>query len=288
MTAKKANAPGSNIFERSEIKYLVNDFQRAALLSAMKNILEPDPHGESTICNIYYDTHDFRLIRRSLEKPVYKEKLRIRSYGPASEDQKIFLELKKKYKGVVYKRRISLPLKEAEAFLAGKTSLADNDESYSKRQIGRELEYFRDFYGTLEPAVHLCYDRSAYFSKDDPNFRITFDRNIRWETENLSLTAEPAGQQILPAGQSIMEIKVAGSLPLEVVRILERLHIRKVSLSKYGRAYETMLADPESRAYESTRNIRLFPVCAPEEKGLTAAQGGAEPAGRRRRKIFSA
>ncbi|MBQ1515273.1 MAG: polyphosphate polymerase domain-containing protein, partial [Lachnospiraceae bacterium] len=113
----------AGIFERSEIKYLVNDFQRAALLSAMKDFLEPDPHGESTICNVYYDTPDFRLIRHSLEKPVYKEKLRIRSYGPAKPGQEIFLEMKKKFDGVVYKRRISLPLAQAEAFLAGETAL---------------------------------------------------------------------------------------------------------------------------------------------------------------------
>ncbi len=254
----------AGIFERSEIKYLVNDFQRAALLSAMKVFLEPDPHGESTICNVYYDTPDFRLIRHSLERPVYKEKLRIRSYGPANRGQKIFLEMKKKFDGVVYKRRISLPLAQAEAFLAGETALTGKggvmeEASWGDRQIARELEYFRSFYGTLEPAVHLCYDRSAYFAKDDPDFRITFDRNIRWESENLSLTAEPAGARILPAGQSIMEIKTAGAIPLQTARLIGRLRIPKASLSKYGKAYETMLGDRSSRAWQHTMNIHTFP-----------------------------
>ena len=287
-TTKKTNAPGANIFERSEIKYTVNDFQRAALLSALKDDLEPDPHGESTICNIYYDTPDFRLIRHSLEKPVYKEKLRIRSYGPAAPEQKIFLELKKKFDGVVYKRRISLPLDQAEAFLAGEITLTGEAADpaaghafrlagYGDRQIAHELEYFRNYYGTLTPAVHLCYDRSAYYAKDDPDFRITFDRNIRWETEHLRLTDEPAGAQILPAGQSIMEIKTRGALPLEVVRLISRLRIQKASLSKYGRAYETMLADPKSRAYQNTRNVRTFPGAASEKRtgpalGLAAAR----------------
>ena len=254
----------AGIFERSEIKYLVNDFQRAALLSAMKDFLEPDPHGESTICNVYYDTPDFRLIRHSLERPVYKEKLRIRSYGPAKPGQKIFLEMKKKFDGVVYKRRISLPLAQAEAFLAGETALTGEggvmeEASWGDRQIARELEYFRSFYGTLEPAVHLCYDRSAYFAKDDPDFRITFDRNIRWESENLSLKAEPAGARILPAGQSIMEIKTAGAIPLQLARLIGRLRIPKASLSKYGKAYETMLGDRSSRAWQHTMNIHTFP-----------------------------
>ena len=271
----------AGIFERSEIKYLVNDFQRAALLSAMKDFLEPDPHGESTICNVYYDTPDFRLIRHSLEKPVYKEKLRIRSYGPAKPGQEIFLEMKKKFDGVVYKRRISLPLAQAEAFLAGETALTGEggvmeEASWGDRQIARELEYFRSFYGTLEPAVHLCYDRSAYFAKDDPDFRLTFDRNIRWESENLTLTAEPAGARILPAGQSIMEIKTAGAIPLQTARLIGRLRIPKASLSKYGKAYETMLGDRSSRAWQHTMNIHTFPG----GEGMARA-GGPAPVRRR-------
>ena len=271
----------AGIFERSEIKYLVNDFQRAALLSAMKDFLEPDPHGESTICNVYYDTPDFRLIRHSLEKPVYKEKLRIRSYGPAKPGQEIFLEMKKKFDGVVYKRRISLPLAQAEAFLAGETALTGEDgvmeeASWGDRQIARELEYFCSFYGSLEPAVHLCYDRSAYFAKDDSDFRLTFDRNIRWESENLTLTAEPAGARILPAGQSIMEIKTAGAIPLQLSRLIGRLRIPKASLSKYGKAYETMLGDRSSRAWQHTMNIHTFPG----DEGM-ARDGGPAPVRRR-------
>ena len=262
----------TSIFERSEIKYLVTDFQRAALLSALKDDLDPDPHGEGTICNVYYDTPDFRLIRHSLEKPLYKEKIRVRSYGPAAPEQEVFLELKKKFDGVVYKRRISLPLAEAEAFLAGRAELfaddAERARSFTDAQIARELTYFRDSYGTLEPAVHLCYDRSAFYAKDDPNFRITFDRNIRWEAGSMGLSDEPAGAQILAPGQSVMEIKTAGSIPLKIVRLISRLRIPKVSLSKYGRAYETMLADRTSRAWENTMNVKLFPGSVPD--GRTA------------------
>ena len=290
---QNANMMNANIFERSEIKFLASDFQRAALLSALRDFLTPDPHGESTVCNIYYDTTDFRLIRHSLEKPAYKEKLRIRSYGPAAPDQEIFLELKKKFDGIVYKRRISLPLAEAEAFLAGKMSWTGGDAadpaaegqaetrgftSCVDRQIARELTWFRDFYGTLEPAVHLCYDRSAYYAKDDPNFRITFDRNIRWETDHLSLTAAPAGAQILKPGQSILEIKTAGSIPLEIVRLISRLQIPKASLSKYGKAYETMLGDRTSKAWQNTMNIRSFPG----QTDLNGNAGGTAAPVRRR------
>lgn len=223
------------VFERHEIKYLVNDQQRFVLLQAMRNQIKPDPHGESVICNVYYDTLDFRLIRKSLEKPVYKEKLRLRSYGPVKPEQEVFLELKKKYSDVVYKRRISLPELDADRFLRGEAPLPEES------QIGREIEYVLWLYRDLAPAVYLSYDRTAYFSKEDPNLRITFDRNIRWRTENLSLTAQPGGQQILAPDQSLIEIKAGAALPLWLVNLLSREQISKTSFSKYGMAYESIL-----------------------------------------------
>jgi SPX domain-containing protein involved in vacuolar polyphosphate accumulation len=223
------------VFERHEIKYLVSEAQRRFLIQAMAERLKPDAHGESTICNIYYDTPDFRLIRTSLEKPVYKEKLRLRSYGPAAADRDVFLELKKKYDGVVYKRRISVPQQAAVDFLNGKAPLPQ------KSQIGREIEYFRWFYRDLQPAVYLCYDRTPYFSTEDPNLRITFDRDIRWRTERMSLTSQPGGQQILAPGESLMEIKVGAAMPLWLAELLNENDIRQVSFSKYGRAYQSLL-----------------------------------------------
>ncbi|MCI2056546.1 MAG: polyphosphate polymerase domain-containing protein [Oscillibacter sp.] len=224
-----------SIFQRHELKYLVTDWQRAYLEQVLAERMVPDVHGESTVCNLYYDTPDFRLVRRSLEKPVYKEKLRLRSYGPALEDSSVFLELKKKYKGIVYKRRISLPQRSAMDYLAGRAPLPMDC------QIGREIDYFRQFYRELSPAVYLCYDRCAYFSKDDPNLRITFDKNIRWRTEDCILAAQPGGQQLLAPGQSLLEIKAADAMPLWLVAALNSGAIRQVSFSKYGRAYETLL-----------------------------------------------
>ena len=166
----------NDIFQRREIKFLVDSRQRAYLEQAFRRRMVMDPHGESTICNIYYDTPDFRLVRTSLEKPVYKEKLRMRSYGRASEEDPVFLEFKKKYKGIVYKRRILLPQREAAAFMAGKAPLPQQS------QIGRELDYCRVFYRDLQPAVYLCYDRSPWYAAEDPDFRATFDKNIRWRS----------------------------------------------------------------------------------------------------------
>lgn len=197
----------------------------------------PDEHGESVICNLYYDTPDYRLIRASLEKPVYKEKLRLRSYGTAQPGGNVFLELKKKYKGIVYKRRITLPENAAGEFIAGSSPLGEHG------QIGREIEYFAAYYAPLRAAVHLSYERSAWFSSEDRALRLTFDRNIRFRRSDLSLTAPAGGRDILTEGESVMEIKTASAIPLWLTAELDALGIYKSSFSKYGEAYKTLLAD---------------------------------------------
>lgn len=223
-----------NTFERKEIKFLVTAAQRKALEKAFPLRMKLDAHGESTICNIYYDTLDFRLIRRSIEKPVYKEKLRLRSYGQANADSTTFLELKKKYKGIVYKRRIELPEKTAVRYMNGGAMPTDS-------QIMKEIDYCKQFYGGLVPAVYLAYDRTAYFSTEDENLRITFDRNIRFRTDHIDLTESTDGYPLILNGTSLMEIKAAGAIPLWIVDILSRYQIRQVSFSKYGTAYEELL-----------------------------------------------
>ena len=230
------------VFKRHEIKYLVTAEQRRALEDAFTEFMIPDEHGESTICNVYCDTPDFRLIRRSLEKPVYKEKFRIRSYGRVKEDGKIFMELKKKFDGIVYKRRISLTQNEAMAYIAGEAPLPENG------QIGREIDYFVEHYGGLVPAMYICYDRSAYFCAEDSSLRVTFDKNILWRTDRVRLTSHPNGRQLLPAGCSLMEIKCGEAMPLWLVILLNTYGIRPVSFSKYGTAYKTMISERVSLA----------------------------------------
>ena len=224
----------NSIFQRREIKFLVDSRQRAMLEQAFRGRMVPDPHGESTICNVYYDTPDYRLVRTSLEKPVYKEKLRMRSYGRVNGEEAVFLELKKKYDGVVYKRRISLRQRDAAAYMAGLSPLPEGS------QIGRELDYFRRFYEGLRPAVYLCYDRSAWFSSEDPDFRATFDNNIRWRREDMSLCAPVGGETLLLPSQSLFEVKTADAVPLWLVEALDAGGIRQASFSKYGEAYKAI------------------------------------------------
>ena len=227
----------NSIFQRREIKFLVDARQRAILEQAFRGRMAQDPHGESTICNIYYDTPDYRLVRASMEKPVYKEKLRMRSYGRVSSGQGVFLELKKKYKGIVYKRRIEMRQADAAAYMEGVIDLPEDS------QIGREIDYFKNFYHDIRPAVYLCYDRSPWYCVDDPNLRATFDKRIRFRTEDMSLTAAPGGQHLLLPHQSLFEIKTADAIPLWLVEALEAGEVRQASFSKYGEAYLSIIKE---------------------------------------------
>lgn len=218
-------------FKRREIKYLLDDDEYNSLNERLQARLVEDEHGRSTICNIYYDTPDFRIIRKSLEKPVYKEKLRLRSYGTAGAEDKVFVELKKKYNGIVYKRRETLTLAQSDEYLAGHT------KAPCDTQIFREIDWFRDYYENLKPAMYISYEREAYYSLENPDLRITFDRNIMYRSYNLSLAAGVEGESILEPGQYLMELKAGGAIPVWLTKVLDELGIYPASFSKYGRAY---------------------------------------------------
>jgi len=227
-----------NTFMRYEMKYLVTAEQRRELMRLMERYMEPDEFGRSTICNIYYDTPDMRLARRSIGKPVYKEKLRVRCYGTASAEDKVFVELKKKYDEVVYKRRVSMCEEQAEKYLAG------NCSAPKENQIVSEIDYFVSEYEGLAPAAYVAYEREAFFAKDDPNLRITFDDNIVWRADDLSLTKGVYGSALMKPGQSLMELKVSSAMPLWLTHKLSELKIYKTSFSKYGNAYKAMTGIP--------------------------------------------
>ena len=222
-------------FKRYEIKYLLTAEQKQYLLGVMDEHMQLDEYGRSSIRNVYYDTDSFRLIRTSIDKPIYKEKLRVRSYGEAGPTGRVFVELKKKYKGVVYKRRLTMP------FDVACTALQPGGEFPTDTQITREIRYFRDFYETLHPAVFLCYDREAYYERDGGDFRVTFDDTIRYRTHDLNMYSGIGGIDLLPEGLCLMELKAPGAIPLWMIRALSAQRIYKTSFSKYGRAYADML-----------------------------------------------
>lgn len=222
-------------FKRYELKYLLNKKEKEEILLAMKPHMKLDYYGRTVIRNIYFDTENFRLIRRSLEKPVYKEKLRIRSYKPVQITDPVFVEIKKKYKSVVYKRRLLLPEKTVmESFRTGEPLPVCS-------QIGDEIQYFREYYKNLQPSVFLSYEREAFYSLDGSDFRVTFDENILYRRNDISLGSEIYGHPLLGKQQTLMEIKTSGGIPLWMSETLTKHHLYKTSFSKYGSAYQRMM-----------------------------------------------
>jgi SPX domain protein involved in polyphosphate accumulation len=218
-------------FARIEKKYMVTDKQYRAMCTALAGYVEPDEFGAYTICNIYYDTPDYALIRASLDKPVYKEKLRLRSYGVPDDSSRVFVELKKKFDGVVYKRRVTMPLAQARNYLSRTIQPAGNE------QIRQEIDWFLQFHQP-QPAVFLAYDRVAYTCPAQPDLRLTFDSKLRWREQALDLAAGDYGEFLTPPGTRILEIKVSGAMPLWLSAILDQLEIYPSSFSKYGTYYK--------------------------------------------------
>ena len=222
------------VFKRIEKKYMLTRPQREALLQAFTDRMQRDAFGRHTISNLYLDTDDFELTRRSIEKPVYKEKLRLRAYGVPGPEDTVFLELKKKYKGVVYKRRMELNYRQAmDYLLRGKRPDLGS-------QIAHELDYALRLYAP-RPQVYLCYDREAYFCPDNPDLRITLDENIRFRTQQVDLMRGAWGTPTLPDGTTLMEIKIPRAMPLWLADALDAQRIFPCSYSKVGTVYEQFI-----------------------------------------------
>lgn len=245
-----------DVFRRYEKKYLVDQRQYNALAKALAPRMARDRFAESTISNIYYDTADFRLIRRSLDRPAYKEKLRLRTYRTPDARTEAFVEIKKKYDHIVYKRRIAMDYAAARAYLSGGDAPDDG-------QIAREIDWFRRFYSGLQPAMCIFYDRLALFDKAQPALRITFDSGIRWRTDDLDLSSGTHGRQLLAPDACLMEIKIPGAMPLWLTRALSEAGVFPTHFSKYGAAYQTLLAQRQAApALQPTDETKRSVFCA--------------------------
>lgn len=220
------------VFRRRELKYLITPHQKELLLAEMASYMTPDQYGKTTVRNLYFDTDSYLLIRRSMEKPVYKEKLRLRSYTQTDVNTPVFAELKKKYQSVVYKRRIALPYESALRWLTGEAPCP------TRTQITHEIDYFLSYYGALHPTVFLSYEREAYYAG---TFRVTFDESILVRQTDLSLSSEVYGTPILPPDTVLMELKCDGGIPLWMTGLLTKERIFTTSFSKYGTAYKNLI-----------------------------------------------
>lgn len=218
-----------SVMKRYELKYLLNEEQLEYFMDKISQYMKVDKYGLTSIASIYFDTPDYRLINKSIEKPKYKEKLRLRGYGLVEPGKPTFLEIKRKSEGIVYKRRIVLS--EEEAF-----ELITTKEAREKTQISRELEAFMEEHKTLEPKYMIIYDRLAYY-QDDSDLRITIDMNPRYRTNDLNLHTSMAGIPLVKKGGAILEVKVQNSIPIWLSEILSKGKIYQTSFSKVGTAH---------------------------------------------------
>ena len=228
-----------NIFERYELKYGMNREQYNALRKYMEDKIHPDAFPEGVVCSLYLDTDNFEVIRNSIEAINYKEKFRLRSYGSAKDDGMVFMEMKKKIDGVVYKRRIAITYKQAMEYF-------NNRKMPNQTQIMKEIDYSQNYYGGLKPKVLVIYDRLAFVDNEDSDIRITFDTNIRYRINDLDMRKETEGEQLLTDDHIMLEIKSPGYIPLWLAQKLDELNIRREKFSKYGKIYETRKGELEN------------------------------------------
>lgn len=222
-----------SVMKRYELKYVLTKEQVEMFKAQILKHMKLDKYGLTTISSIYYDTPTYTLINRSIEKPAYKEKIRLRSYGLAKEDSPVFLEIKRKNEKIVYKRRIVTTEKRVAKFFL-------EDEEFDKKQISRELVAFKEKYQILEPKYLIIYDRMAYY-QDDSDVRVTLDMNPRYRIDHLNLHTSLEGTSLLNEGEAILEIKVQHSIPLWLTEILTKEKIYLSSFSKVGTAHKKEL-----------------------------------------------
>ena len=218
------------VMKRYEMKFILTREQLEFLKDALKEHMVIDQYGKTSIASIYFDTPDYRLIRASIEKPSYKEKIRLRSYGLVEKGEPVYLEIKRKCEGIVYKRRV-------ETSESGVINFLNKEDDLAEGQIAKELAYFRDYYKHLEPKIMIAYDRTSY-KEIVGDIRLTIDENPRYRTYDLNLHTSMDGELLLPSGQAILEIKVQQEMPLWLVDILSKGKIYKTSFSKVGTAYQ--------------------------------------------------
>ncbi len=232
-----------NSFHRKEKKYILTNRIYQQLREKIDPYLQEDEHGLHTIISIYFDTEDYQMIRNSITKPVYKEKFRIRSYGIPKEESTVFLEIKKKISGVVYKRRVALTYEAAQNYVQKPHSF--KLQTAKEQQIKQEIDWLFAR-KRLKPKVMIAYDRRALFDLENEDFRITFDFNIRYRQDRLTCTIDDQGERVAPEIDILMEVKAMGAYPLWFSEMLAALEIYPVSFSKYAQTYQRYLFEPHS------------------------------------------
>ena len=252
----------AGVFQRKEIKYRVSKTTIDSFLTQVQNYFESDERGTTLVSSLYFDTRENAIISRSLEKPTYKEKLRIRAYGQTTDDSEVFIELKKKFKGIVYKRRVSASLSDALLFMAG-SDLELDDRNYLEIKSCRDRYIDRD----LAPKMIIATNRISLFSNDGSDIRMTVDLDARYKTTDLDLRSTEDFEMLLGDDECILEIKAAKFMPRWLVDALKDNDMYPQSCSKYGLAHTKAMRARDRKDISEWKEVGCISATKSMSKG---------------------
>ena len=230
------------IFNRYERKYIITAKQKDDMVEFMKDHLVFDDYSTDNtpyhIYNIYFDTHDFSIIRNSIAKPTYKEKLRLRSYTfPIQHEDIVFLEIKKKFEGRINKRRLFMTYEQVLDYLNHQKKPVF--ANYIDQQVFLEIDYFLSLH-KAKPGAFISYKRIAMISEQD-DLRVTFDYDMKFRNDNVNFESDDGHQIIQSNDYFLMEVKSSINFPFWLARKLSEFQLYSQSFSKYGKAYQQYL-----------------------------------------------
>ena len=251
MKAKAVLTASDRTIARVEEKYLITKQDKTALMKAVSKRLNHDEYYKEEILSLYLDTDNFDLAIKTIDRPNFREKVRVRSYNVPTKSKEVFFEVKTKLKigkdKIGNKRRLVIPLKDFYAYIDKGQDLVKIAEKASngdaqQMQVARELDYLIRYF-KLKPKLIIVSDRTAFRGKDDHGFRLTFDENLRFRLNKLKLEKGGEGEKYFPNTSDpkhsiIMEVKTMHAMPPWFVDELSRLHIYPVRFSKYGKIYQ--------------------------------------------------
>lgn len=237
------------IFRRKEQKYLITVNQYEALLVSLAPYMRSDKNGKGgryTVTSLYFDSPNHQIYYETKNKLKYRQKLRLRVYDETDENGTAFFEVKQKHKKVVNKRRLLMPIREANRYLAKDLEAPLENYETSNEQVMKEIHYFRQFYN-LQPEMIVSYDRHAMHGIDDAELRLTFDFNLRSRKEDLFVEHGSYGDYFINPNLVVLEVKVNDSVPLWLARILQSLECEQRSASKFCTSIEALKSEQLSQ-----------------------------------------
>ncbi|WP_096190312.1 polyphosphate polymerase domain-containing protein [Evansella halocellulosilytica] len=222
-------------FSRYEIKYLIpfDTYEKLAELLEKRMVFDKygNSEGKYNIISLYFDSPDKKIYYETRNKNRFRQKLRLRIYNSATVHDQAFFEIKKKYKKRVNKRRTSIKLRDAYAYIYDQVK-TDQKIDVSNEQIFHEIDSFRSLYN-LKPENIVSYDRQAFVGVADADLRITFDYNLKCRNEDLRIENGPEGTHFVDPNLVVLEVKVNHSVPLWLSKLLSELNCPKKSVSKF-------------------------------------------------------